>query len=132
MSISFPYKTKLIEEGIIPDPTITLSVKTLYGIRNLKFLVDSGADTTVVPVDLASDFGFKPSGAVKEYVKGVGNVKVGSYPSKIEVSLGDKFYKVRCVFIESKVMPLLGRLDIWDKFTVIFDNMKKEVVFRSI
>lgn len=132
MSITFPYKRKTIEEGVIADPIIILPVETIYGIRELNFLVDTGADTTVLPIRLAADFGFKPSLAKKEFVQGVGKAKVGSYRFKIKIYLGDIEYMVRCVFVESDVIPLLGRLDVWNKFTIIFDNIKEEVVFEKI
>lgn len=35
-------------------------------------------------------------------------------------------------FVRSNIIPLLGRLDIWDKFNWIFDNQKKQVIFERI
>lgn len=133
MSISFPYRQKTIEEGIIPDPTVRLALKTSFGIRKFDFLVDSGADTTTIPIKLAQDFlDFKPDASQKELVSGIEGRAIEAYRSFVEILLGDHFYKVRCIFIRSAVIPLLGRLDIWDKFTIIFDNMKREVVFEGI
>lgn len=133
MSIAYPYKHKTIEEGLIPDPTIKLSLKTNSGIRRFDFLVDSGADTTTIPIKMAEDFmGFSAKTAQRELISGIEGKGIDAYPSSIEILFGNNFYKVRCVIIRSKVIPLLGRLDIWDKFTIIFDNMEEEVVFEKV
>lgn len=133
MSISFPYRQKTIKEGVIPDPTVRLALKTSFGIRKFDFLVDSGADTTTIPIKLAQDFlNFKPDTSHKELVSGIEGRPIEAYRSFVEILLGGHLYKIRCVLIRSDVIPLLGRLDIWDKFTIIFDNMEKEVVFKGI
>lgn len=54
------------------------------------------------------------------------------YPSQIQIQLPRQELTVRCYFIDSDIIPLLGRIDIWDKFSIIFDNIKKEVVFKEI
>lgn len=63
-------------------------------------------------------------------VSGVEGGRVAGYSSEIEIGFGRKFYKIRCVFVNSKIIPLLGRLDVWDKFSIFFDNIKEEVVFN--
>jgi hypothetical protein len=130
MFIAFPYRKKTIEEGIIPYPVAPLPVKTKFGEYFIRFLVDSGADTTTLPLSLAPLFDFKPTKVKGSWVSGVEGGKVAAYSSKVEIGFGRKFYKVRCLFIDSKVTPLLGRLDIWDKFSIVFDNLKEEVVFK--
>lgn len=132
MSISFPYRKRTIEEGVIHYPVVYLPVKTKFGLYLLRFLVDSGADTTTLPIKLAPLFGFKPTKDKKSWISGVESGKIAAYASKIEIGFDKKFYKVRCVFVESNVIPLLGRLDIWDKFSIVFDNIKQEVVFKPI
>ena len=132
MSIYFPYRKKIIEEGIIPFPVVNLPVKTKFGAYLIRFLVDSGADTTTLPLSLASLFAFNPTASRKSWVSGVEGGKVAAYSSQIEISFEKKFYVVRCHFIDSKVTALLGRLDVWDKFSILFDNQKEEVVFEPI
>lgn len=43
MSTEFPYRYKIIDEGTIPNPIITLDVKSSIGKVEVGFLVDSGA-----------------------------------------------------------------------------------------
>lgn len=132
MSISFPYASKEIEEGIIPNPIATLPVKTVFGQQNFDFLVDSGADTTTLPLLWSPLFGFKKEKANKSWVGGVEGGKIAAYTSNIEIRFSEKFIKIRCLFVNSNTIPLLGRLDIWDNFSILFDNKNKTTVFNPI
>ena len=132
MSIRFPYKEKIIEEGVIPLPIANLPVKTKFGVYLIRFLVDSGADSTTLPLTLAPLFAFKRVQSKKSWVGGVEGGKVAAYSHQIEIGLGKKFYVIRCHFIDSNVTALLGRLDIWDKFNWFFDNKRQQVVFERI
>ena len=40
-------------------------------------------------------------------------------------------YKIS-VCIKTDVTPLLGRLDVWDNFSLLFDNKSKETVFYKL
>ena len=117
LSIKFPYYTKTIDESKIPDPRALIKVDTLKGPRLIKFLIDSGADTTVLPL---ARYGpsFKIDVSPKNKTEDSGIAK-------------DSFY-VRCIFLESSTTPLLGRLDIWSKYSLLFDDNKKESVFHCL
>lgn len=133
MSIYFPYRKKIIEEGIIiPFPVANLPVKTIFGAYLIRFLVDSGADTTTLPLSLSPLFDFKATESKKSWVGGVEGGKVAAYSSQIEIGFAKEFYTIRCHYINSQVTPLLGRLDVWDKFSILFDNQKEEVVFKMV
>lgn len=132
MSIRFPYVSKQIEEDIIPDPIATLTVKTIFGQQNFDFLVDSGADTTTLPLLWAPLFGFKKDISMKTWVGGVEGGKIAGYPSTIEIKFNNNFLKIRILFVDSNVAPLLGRLDVWDNFSILFDNKRKETIFYKL
>lgn len=132
-TIRIPYRHKRIDEGIIPDPTTEIEVLTVKGWRKFDFLVDSGADTTCLPLEpYAELLGFKPDPEKKIKIGGVEGKGVTAYPGKIEIRLGEKELSLRCHFLRSRVMPLLGRLDFWDKFSIFFDNKKKEIVLKPV
>lgn len=57
---------------------------------------------------------------------------VTAYPGKIKLQIGEKEFVVHCYFVKSNTMPLLGRLDIWDKFNLFFDNKNSKVIFEKI
>jgi len=51
MSIDFPYEKKYIEEGFLIDPRVNVEIKTNRGFLVVKFLLDSGADVTTLPIN---------------------------------------------------------------------------------
>lgn len=131
-SIRFPYLTKVIDEGKIPDPRASIRVETLHGLRTIKFLIDSGADTTVLPLaPYGPWFRVDVNSKNKTEIGGIGDEKIYGYTGKIKILLGDDSFWIRCVFVESGTIPLLGRLDLWNRYSLIFDNYKKESVLEK-
>ena len=104
----------------------------MLGEQSFDFLVDSGADTTSIPLLWAPLFRFNKKGSKKTWVGGVEGGKIAGYPSTIEIKFDKNFLKIRILFVDSNITPLLGRLDVWDNFSVLFDNKSKETVFYKL
>lgn len=133
INISFPYQFKIIKNKKIADPVIYLDVETEFGLRKVGFLVDSGSDTIVLPLaPYHFWFNYKPDPFKVTTLGGVEGKGVAAYPSKITLFIGDQKIKVNCYFVKSNTMPLLGRVDIWDKFNISFDNKNNKVIFEKI
>ena len=133
IKIYFPYQFKIIGNEKIADPVIYLSTFTQFGIRKIGFLVDSGSDAVTLPLaPYHYWFNFIPNPGTKTVLGGIEGKGVEAYPSKIRLQVGKENITVRCYFVKSNTMPLLGRLDIWDKFSLLFDNKKNQVVFEGI
>jgi hypothetical protein len=131
--ILFPYQYKIIDNERLANPFVRLNVTTQLGVRKIGFLVDSGSDTVVLPLSpYRFWFNFTPNVKEKTILGGVEGRGVAAYPSKITLQIGTEDILTRCYFILSNTMPLLGRLDIWDKFNWFFDNKKAQVVFERI
>lgn len=130
--IRFPYNYKRIDFGRVVDPTISLDVKAEPGWKSFDFLIDSGADTTTIPIYFTKLVKTEINKRGKTSIGGVEGNGIVGYPGKIWIRLNTDVLSVRCYFIESDVTPLLGRVDIWNKYTIIFDNMRKEVVFEKL
>lgn len=131
--ISFPYQFKIIKNERLRDPVIYLPVLTTLGARQIGFLVDSGSDTTIFPLrPYQFWFNFTPDDKEKTTLGGVEGKGVTGFPSKITLQIGKDKLSVRCFYVNSKTMPLLGRLDIWDQYNWIFDNQRNRVVFEKI
>lgn len=131
---TYTYGKKRIEFGEIIDPLIRIPLKTLDTWTRVWFLVDTGADVTVIPIPLAHwfDIPFERSNKSTS-VAGVGNDMTKAYPGVITIKIGRRQHDIRCYFVESGLdTMLLGRLDVFDHFTVVFDNLKKQLVFREI
>lgn len=127
---TFPYQYKKINEGQVVDPFIFLPIKTRYGWQNLWFLLDSGADVTMLTVSLAEVFGLKYDIKKEVHLIGIGEDSIVSYPGNIEIKMGRKKYKIRAYFINNKNSTLLlGRLDLFDKLSIQFNHEKKAIEF---
>lgn len=124
---TFPYETKRIEEEELVEPLITLEIKTKKGFLTVKFLIDSGADVTTLPLHpYAPLFGFRPNPREKTMIGGVEGSGIAAYPFLLTIRIGKETIPVRSFFIESSVDPLLGRLDVWNRFSITFDNERLE------
>lgn len=108
-------------------PQVVLEVNTPSGYKDVPFLLDSGADCTSLPIHPYLDIlGAKLNFKEKTLVGGVEGKGVAAYPTKLKFKLGKIEFLLPCYFIASKADPLLGRLDFWNKFSIIFDNKKKQ------
>jgi len=131
--LRFPYLFKKIDSEVIADPTVPLEIETSFGYRKIFFLVDSGADATTLPLKKYQNlFGLDIKKITRTRIGGIEGKGIYGYLKELKFRFGKEVFGIRCYFVESDIMPLLGRLDIWDKFTIVFDNMKQEVIFRPI
>lgn len=133
MSISFPYETKQIDEGELADPRVTLDVKTKEGFLSIKFLVDSGADVTTLPIDpYGALFDFRRDSGKRVMIGGIEGKGVAAYPHRLAVRVRQHAFPLRCCFIASSTIPLLGRLDMWTLFSITFDNRRMRTIFSPL
>lgn len=117
------YHKKSINEGTIPDPLLSLAVETpQYGFLNIKFLFDSGADVTILPLNPYGPlFNFDKKAVQPIEVHGISRM-IHAYPTRLNFKIDGKIYPMRCYFAETKTIPILGRLDWWYYFSFTLDN----------
>ncbi len=128
---TFPYQYKRIDFGRIFNPLILLPVKASWGWQNVWFLVDSGADAVVIPIDLAKKLGLSMDSSIKTKLYGIGEQAIYASQGEIILDIGSKEIVARSYFVHSKnSLLLLGRRDIFEKFSIIFDKTKQAVVFQ--
>jgi len=129
--LTFPYQYKQIEFGKVFNPYIPVSVRARWGWQNLWFLVDSGADTTMLTLSLANQLGLKINKNKRSRLFGIGEKSVCAYPGKIDLKFKNVIISARCYFIDTEDSTLLlGRLDIFDKFNIFFDSTNQKIVFN--
>lgn len=133
MEIVFPYReerSKLI--GIIYRPVAQLELKSEeFGWIPEWMYVDSGADISLLPRSLGDLLAFEVTEDIQE-IRGVGDSIVPVIIKNIDVRLGNNVFNTRVAWsLIEEVPPLLGRLDIFDKFEVTFRQHEKKVVFRE-
>ncbi|HJZ05197.1 hypothetical protein A2634_00310 [Candidatus Amesbacteria bacterium RIFCSPHIGHO2_01_FULL_48_32] len=125
----FPYQYKRIDFGRVFNPLVLLPVKASWGWQNLWFLVDSGADTTTIPLALAKNLGIQVQNNPTK-LHGIGSQAVDAFPGKIMLKIGESEFTARSYFVEAeKSTLLLGRMDIFDRFSVLFDKTGQRVTF---
>lgn len=132
-ALTLPYQYKHIEFGKVFNPYIPVPVKARWGWQNLWFLVDSGADTTMLTLSLANQLGLNIEKSKRSQLFGIGEKSVPAYPGKIDLKFGNSIISTRCYFIDTEdATLLLGRLDIFDKFNVYFDSTNQKVTFNHV
>ena len=95
--------------------------------------IDSGADITLIPLGLGKALGFRqnPEDEIFE-IKGVSGAGVPYILKKAILILNEKELPIRLAWMLIEEVPLLlGRLDIFPEFKIIFDEKKKIITFSS-
>lgn len=129
---TFPYQYKRINFGRLFNPLVLLPVKASWGWQALWFLVDSGADTLMLPVALAKRLKLSFDSSIKIKLYGIGKQALYASPGEVVLKIGDREIKARSFFVYSKDSALLlGRLDIFEQFSIMFDKEKQSVIFRG-
>ena len=98
---------------------------------NVDMIVDSGADVTFIPKIVGEQLGLvrAPHEFVEE-AKGVGSL-VPYLLRQMTVEIEGKTIQIRLLWGQDEQIEdvLLGRLDVFDHFDVLFSQKKREVIF---
>ena len=95
--------------------------------------IDSGADVSVIPLRLGRALGFKQeeSDTICE-IKGVSGACVPYIIKEVGLVLNEKKLKIRIAgALVEEVPMLMGRMDIFDKFRIIFDENNGWIDFEE-
>lgn len=130
-SIDFPLLEKVTAFGSIPDALIPATLHTKLGPLNLQFILDTGADFTMLPHHMADLLGIDlakvPSGRSLGIEGGRG---VKTWLDWIRLTIGPYPVRLRCLFSENEQTPyLLGRADLFSAFSIAFDSRRKKIRF---
>ena len=129
---TYPYLYKRINFGRLFNPLVLLPVKASWGWQALWFLVDSGADALMLPVALAKRLKLPFDSSVKIKLYGIGEQALYASPGEVVLKIGDRETKARSFFVYSRDSALLlGRLDVFEQFSITFDKEKQSVIFRE-
>ncbi len=93
--------------------------------------IDSGADITMISLGLGKALGFKqlPTDEIRE-IKGVSGGGVPYLLKNVHITLNGKKLKIRIAWALIEEVPLLlGRLDIFPKFKITFDEAQESILF---
>jgi len=105
-------------------------LQTKYGVIEEMFLLDTGADITTLPNYARYLFEETPAEGNHEMYGIGGSSKF--WKSVITLKLAGEWIPVRCIFAEHDDIPfILGRLDIFGKFNIKFDEMEIHIERRN-
>lgn len=134
-SFKFPYQSKVTKHyGAIPDPRVTIFINTLFGFEPLTFLIDTGADVSMLPKSWARRLGIRLKDLSFHTMLTASGEEMKVYRGEITIKLrkNSKKLTLPCAFTTSDKTPLLlGRLGIFKIFTLEFSHRKKALYFRE-
>lgn len=91
--------------------------------------IDSGADLTMIPLSLGKLIGLHLDEQKVEQIGGIrGHVPIINTQCHMRIGIEEFVAQVAWALIED-VPPLLGRTDVFDRFTVSFQQSKGVIVF---
>ncbi len=99
------------------------------GYQPFEFILDSGADCTIVPRYMATLIGISLPRQSNAQMTGVSGRATACYKGKLNMRIQGQEFEVRCLFTYSNKTPfLLGRVDFFSIFQVSFDGQNCDIV----
>ena len=134
MEFTFPYRrerSKLF--GKIYRPVVPVDLRWEHGEwMNQKMYIDSGADISLIPLKLGDSLGFDMIYDDIKEMKVIGYSTISVIIENVNIKLCDIEFNARVAWSMIEDVPsLLGRMDIFDKFEIIFMQKEKNVVLYS-
>ena len=99
----------------------------------VEMYVDSGADVTVIPRQFCRFLGFViKQGEISE-ICSIGDAVVPIIVKKVRIDIGERESdaQIACAMIND-IPPLLGRLDVFDRFDIELKQNEKKVLFKWV
>ncbi|MDP2669323.1 MAG: retropepsin-like aspartic protease [bacterium] len=127
----FSYGIRFQEDGhldIFPAAEVSIFGKKGEGLRAMLHL-DSGATTSVLPLNDATAIGIKIDFNKKILVRGFTGESIYGYKQIVSVALGTIKIKIPVIFADAMVPRILGREGIFPKFAILFDEARRRTGF---
>ena len=132
--IVFKYREELSRiSGKVKRPVADVKILTSSG-KWIEFnpYIDSGADVTLIPYTLGRYIGFESPSDIIE-LRSAKGTEIPVEIRKVKIRIGDIELDVRVAWaLIEETPPLLGRLDIFDKFNITFKEKEGVIVFDPI
>lgn len=123
MSIDFPLVRRVTSRGTLWVPYLDVSIRGRDRWLEFRFLLDTGADSSMFPGYAAKLLGIDPAACAKVDVRGIGGRTMRSRAAKVRARIGGREFAMGCLFSSSDRTPfLLGRTDVFTRFSFTVDN----------
>jgi len=96
-------------------------------------MVDSGATLSILNAGIARALGIKVDKGQKIELSGIGG-KVSGYLHRLRLNINGSEFEAEVAFTDELSVPmnLLGRKDVFEKFSITFNDKTKKVVLEGI
>lgn len=131
----FPFQYKYLPEiGRVFAPNIKVGLKTIDGVIEYDFLVDTGSDLTTLPFFMAKKLQVNLAKAGASNTQGIGGHVVKTWLIKLQLIFPDNNFTVRASITNENSTPfLLGRVDFLDVVCGWnFDAKDKKIKFEKL
>ena len=119
---------KIIDGEVNKHPVCIVTFKNSGGNVDLKMLVDSGADITLLPKWAGEMLNLKRTDL--KYIGGIAG-RIGYYINYTNAVVAGETLTIPVAWATQDTVPLLlGRQGVFDKFVITFDEKKGEISFR--
>lgn len=115
-------------------PTIPIVFKSKSKFIQMEAIIDSGADFTILPIEIAGILDIKLDGRTKTEFHGAGGNPFPVYPSPVNIEhilrqsgFRTINWQTKVFFAESQPAILLGHKGFLERFRVTLDGKRKEV-----
>jgi predicted aspartyl protease len=135
MTIEFSYREEESEiTGKILRPVAALEFRSKDGEWiEIRTYIDSGADITLIPLSFGRLLGLDLKKEDIKHLRGVGGGEVPVIVTKVDIRIDGIEFPIGVAWaLEEEVPPLLGRSDVFDKFTVVFNQSKRSIIFQEL
>lgn len=119
------------QESFILRPIIAISLRFNKSVIRYEALLDSGADFSIFPIEIAKKLGINLNKSKKIYFSGIDGEPMEGFISKIILEVSDVKYDTKIVFSNLGGKAILGQLGFFDKFIVNFDLIKEEIELKE-
>jgi hypothetical protein len=132
--IRYQFKKEKGSMGVISRPVADVVLERHEFRVEIPMYIDSGADISMIPYRFGKALGFKQEKKDNiQEVKGISGAGIPYSIKEITLILNGQKLNVRIAWALVEEVPMLmGRMDIFDKFRIIFDEKKGWIDFEKI
>ncbi len=94
---------------------------------------DSGADITLIPFTLGKALGFKERADEIKQMSGISGAGVPYAVKKVKMHFNNVMIEAHVAWsLVEGVPPILGRMDVFSKFKIVFDEANEEIRLQPL
>ena len=139
--MKYPYRRYAVlrsdggtEVRTIYRPLVPVRIVGSSGTVEVLGLLDTGADTTILPWFLVQERGISVASDNRWRLRGVGNQVVSVSSGRVELQMGrgrsSLHWSAEVGFIQERTVAVLGHAGFLEHFRVVFDGLRHEVTLQ--